>query len=278
MNKDEDTVAAFHDNWSQYAGRPVRFAAAAASAERSFEAFFSIFPLDTVRSGEGFELGCGSGRIAQHVAPQVRLLHCIEPTSGGIEGARDRMRGLANVALHQADVDSIPLPDESQDFGYSVGVLHHIPDTEAGLRRCVAKLKPGAPFLLYLYYRFDNRPAWFRAVWRASDLARRGIAKLPFKVRRAASSGIALLAYWPLSRAALLAERRGVDIGHWPLSGYRNSNLTVLKYDALDRFGTKLEQRFTRAEIEAMMLRSGLERIRFRDGPPYWVALGYKAA
>jgi len=278
MNKDQETVQAFHDNWSQNAGKADRFSAAASNAERSFDAFFSIFPFDAVRSGEGFELGCGSGRIAQHVARQVRLLHCIEPTSGGIEGARARMRDLTNVELHQADVDHIPLDDESQDFGYSVGVLHHIPDTEAGLRRCVAKLKPGAPFLLYLYYRFDNRPRWFRGVWRASDLARRGIANLPFKARRAASSGLALLVYWPLSRAALVAERSGIDVEHWPLSYYRKMNVAVLKYDALDRFGTKLEQRFTRAEIEAMMQRAGLERIRFRDGPPYWVSLGYKSA
>jgi SAM-dependent methyltransferase len=278
MNKDQDTVRAFHDNWSQNGGHPDRFSAAATNAQRSFAAFFSIFPLDSVRSGEGFELGCGSGRIAQHVARRVRLLHCIEPTSGGIEGARERMRDLTNVELHQAEVDAIPLADGSQDFGYSVGVLHHIPDPEAGLRRCVAKLKPGAPFLLYLYYRFDNRPAWFRGVWRASDFARKAIAKLPFAARRAASSGLAVLAYWPLSRAALVAERSGIDVEHWPLSYYRRSNLTVLKYDALDRFGTKLEQRFTRAEIEAMMLRSGLEHIRFRDGPPYWVSVGYKSA
>lgn len=277
VNRDEDTVDAFDRNWSQSAGEADRFAAAASEAERSFRAFFSIFPLESLGDGEGFELGCGSGRIARHVARRVRLLHCIEPTAGGIEGARERMRGLANVAFHLADVDHIPLADSSQDFGYSVGVLHHVPDTEGGLRRCVAKLKPGAPFLLYLYYRFDNRPAWFRGIWRASDLLRRGIARLPFRARRAASSSLAVLLYWPLSRAARAAERAGFDVERFPLSHYRRTNLAVLRYDALDRFGTKLEQRFTRAEIEAMMLRSGLTRIRFREGPPYWVAVGYKA-
>ena len=46
--------------------------------------------------------------------------------------------------------------------------------------------------------------------------------------------------------------------------------------DALDRFGTRLEKRFTKAQIERMMAEAGLERIAFGDGEPFWCALGYK--
>ena len=48
------------------------------------------------------------------------------------------------------------------DFGYSLGVLHHLEDTQAGMAACVRKLKPGAPFLVYIYYALENRPIWFR--------------------------------------------------------------------------------------------------------------------
>jgi hypothetical protein len=48
------------------------------------------------------------------------------------------------------------------DFGYSLGVLHHVADTEGALRAAVRTLKPGAPLLVYLYYAFDNRPRWSR--------------------------------------------------------------------------------------------------------------------
>jgi hypothetical protein len=47
-----------------------------------------------------------------------------------------------------------------------------------------------------------------------------------------------------------------------------------MRNDALDRFGTPLEQRFTRSEIEQMMRDAGLSDIRFRDDEPYWVACG----
>jgi hypothetical protein len=50
-----------------------------------------------------------------------------------------------------------------------------------------------------------------------------------------------------------------------------------MRTDALDRFGTRLEQRFTKAEIESMMRRAGLQNIEFSAGTPYWCAVGTKA-
>ena len=49
-----------------------------------------------------------------------------------------------------------------------------------------------------------------------------------------------------------------------------------MRTDALDRFGTQLEQRFTRNEIKNMMEKAGLENIKFSDSKPYWVAVGFK--
>lgn len=68
-------------------------------------------------------------------------------------------------------------------FGYAVGMLHHVPDTAAGIRSCVKKLKPGAPFLFYLYYAFDNRPIWFRLLWRTTAWVRKIISRSPLAVR-----------------------------------------------------------------------------------------------
>ena len=186
------------------------------------------------------------------------------------------MAHLGNVDFVRASVDSIPLAEGSQDFGYSLGVLHHIPDPAAGLRSCVARLKRGAPFLLYVYYRFDNRPRWFRLVWRGSDIARRVISRLPFGLRAAASTMIAATAYWPLSRAARLLRRLGVQADNLPLAFYADHDWATLRADALDRFGTAVEHRFTRSEVEAMMMAADLRDIRFLEGPPYWTAVGFK--
>lgn len=168
----------------------------------------------------------------------------------------------------------MPLAEASMDFGYSLGVLHHVPDTMSALRACVRALKPGAPFLLYLYYSFDNRPNWFRAIWQASDMLRGLVSRLPFPIKSAACDLIAVAFYLPMARIAGLAERMGVPITHFPLADYRTHSLYVMRTDALDRLGTRLEKRFSRDEMYRMMEEAGLREIRFQEGPPYWVAIG----
>jgi SAM-dependent methyltransferase len=270
-NVDPKTVEGFGQEWAAYDQSGLE----AEEHQRLFNSYFSIFSFDGL--GEGFDLGCGSGRWARLVAPRVGHLHCIDPAAEALEVARRNLADQPNVSFHHAASDSIPLADGSQDFGYSLGVLHHIPDTEAAMRDCVRKLKPGAQFLVYLYYRFDNRPGWFRAVWRTSDVVRKGVSKLPFGARKAVSTALAATVYFPLARLALLLEGAGLRAKNLPLYSYRDMSFYTMRTDALDRFGTRLEHRFTRAEISAMMTRCGLEDIRFSDDMPYWVAVGRKA-
>jgi SAM-dependent methyltransferase len=270
-NIDTATVAGFGEEWDSFDQTHLE------DAEwlELFNRYFAIFPFDTLPHGaEGFDLGCGSGRWAAGIAPRVGVLNCIDPSSKALAVARRRLAGEAGARFHNASVDAIPLANGSQDFGYSLGVLHHIPDTAAAMRDCVAKLKPGAPFLVYLYYAFDNRPAWFRAIWKASDLLRQVICRLPFGLRKAVTTAVAALVYWPLARVSLLAEKAGLNVERMPLSPYRANSFYTMRTDALDRLGTRLEQRFTRTEIAAMMSQAGLEHIRFSEGVPYWVAVG----
>ena len=272
-NIDPKTVEGFGEEWAAFDQDPM----SDEEHRRLFERYFSVFPFESLPAGaEGFDLGCGTGRWAELAAQKVGTLHCIDPAEKALAVARRRLEGLPNVRFHNAAVDEIPLADESQDFGYSLGVLHHIPDTEGAMVSCTRKLKAGAPFLVYLYYAFDNRPGWFRRLWRVSEVARGTVSRWPFGLKKAATTAIAATVYWPLAKTARLAEKAGADVSHFPLSYYRETSFYTMRTDALDRFGTRLEQRFTRAEIEGMMTRSGLEGIQFREGPPFWVAVGTK--
>ena len=273
-NLDIETVKGFGDEWTRFDQSEVP----AGERQDLFDSYFRIFPWDSLpKNAVGFDAGCGSGRWAMLVAPRVGHLHCVDPSSA-IDVATRNLNGLSNITLHRASIDELPMPDGSMDFGYSLGVLHHIPDTQAAMISCVRKLKPGAPFLVYLYYRFDNRPAWFGLVWKASELLRGVIAVQPHGVRYVLSQIAAATIYWPLARLAKLAEYCGLNVDNWPLSSYRNRTFYMMRTDALDRFGTRLEQRFTKPEIEAMMRESGLTNVRISDGFPYWCAVGEKAA
>jgi SAM-dependent methyltransferase len=273
-NVDPATVEGFGQEWSAFD----QTALTDAEYRELFDRYFAIFPFDQVGSdAEGFDLGCGSGRWAAGMASRVRLLHCIDPSPDALAVATRRLRDHANVHLHLAASDAIPLADGSQDFGYSLGVLHHIPDTARAMADCVRKLKPGAPLLVYLYYRFDNRPTWYRAIWAASNVARKRISRLPFPTRKAVTTAVAATVYWPLARLAVAVEKLGFNVSNLPLSAYRKTSFYSMRTDALDRFGTRLEQRVTRGEIEAMMRKAGLDDIRFSENEPFWVAVGRRA-
>jgi len=271
-NIDIKTVNGFGDEWS-------RFDQSALSDEEllnRFEEYFSVFPWEDLSSDSiGFDVGCGSGRWAKLMAPRVGLLHCIDPSSA-LDMAKKNLKNLSNCLFYRLDIDSLPMHDNSMDFGYSLGVLHHVPNTSEALNKCVEKLKPGAPFLVYLYYAFDNRPLWFRFVWMASNFLRFFIAKLPFPLKYLISQFIAVIVYWPLTRFALMIEKFGYNVDNIPLTYYRRYSFYSMRTDALDRFGTRLEHRHTKEQIRDMMQDSGLENIVFSPAAPYWCAMGYK--
>ncbi len=273
-NLDQRTVADFGAEWSKFDQTRL----SEAELELQFEGYFGIFPWSTLPpDATGFDAGCGSGRWAKLVAARVARLHCFDASAEAIAVACQNLAAQRNCSVEVASIDALPFADASMDFGYSLGVLHHMPDPEQGLRCCVAKLKLGAPFLVYLYYALDNRPAWFRAIWRLAEGGRRVVCRLPFRAKVLTTTAIATVVYLPLARLALLVERIGLDPEQLPLATYRHRSFYSMRTDALDRFGTRLEHRFRREEIAAMMERAGLSDVQFSDHAPYWCAVGRRA-
>ena len=92
------------------------------------------------------------------------------------------------------------------------------------------------------------------------------------------SNVLALGVYLPLARFAALAERAGANVASLPLSSYRHLSFYTMRTDALDRFGTRLEQRFTRDQIRSMLEQAGMTDIQFSEREPFWCVLARRAA
>ena len=272
MRDDDKVIKDFGNEWKEYDYQSFNNK----KLYENFEQYFSIFPWKSLpKNSEGFDMGCGSGRWAKIVAPRVGTLNCVEP-SAAIEVAKKNLRDFENIRFYNARTNTCEIDPLSQDFGYCLGVLHHIIDTERALADCAKLLKPKAPLLLYIYYDLENRPMWFKAIWKCADLLRRLISVLPFKIKKSICEVIGALIYLPLARGALVLEKMGVGVSFIPLADYRKKPFYQMRNDALDRFGTKLEKRFSKRQIEDMLISEGFVDVTFSDQTPYWCCVAFK--
>jgi len=274
-NVDRNTVHGFGLQWQDFD----QFQAPTSELETIFKRYFDRFPWERIgRDSIGLDAGCGSARWAMFVAPRVGKLVCVDASAGAVAVARQRLQPFKNCEVHVCTLENTPVPDGSLDFAYCIGVLHYIPDPRAALAGIARKLKPGAPFLVYVYYALDNRRLWFRTVWRLVDLGRRAIARTPYRTRRYISDFIAMLVYLPLARFSRLLEQIGFRVDGIPLSAYRNRCLYTMRTDCLDRFGNHLEHRFTRQQFVELLNRCGFTDVAIPDDEPYWRAVAVRAA
>ena len=273
-NIDKKTVEDFGEEWNKYNQSSIPDE----ELKKSWNQYFDMFSFEELSNdSEGFDMGCGSGRWAKFVANKVHLLNCIDPSEKALNVAKRNLSNFSNIRYFNASVNDNILKENSQDFGYCLGVLHHIPDTLEGIKACAKLLKKDAPFLLYLYYNFENRSFFFKLIWRLSDFIRKIISSLSPKTKIFITSIIAYLIYYPLARFAFVSEKLGIDVSNFPLSDYRNKSFYFMRTDALDRFGTRLEKRFSKDEIQRMLQEAGFRDIRFSKNMPFWVSISRKS-
>ena len=269
-NIDPEVVKDFGEEWSTFAVHTDE------SVRELRKEYFDIVDSSIVNENTYMiDIGCGSGRWTDYFTDKAGFIEAIDPSDAVF--VADNMLGKKNnVRITKASVDTIPWDDETFDFGMSIGVLHHIPDTQQALNACVKKIKKGGYFYVYLYYRFDNRGWVFKSIFYLSDLLRQIISRLPQKIKKGVCDVLALVVYWPLSRFAGLLHSLNLHgaARKIPLEPYYNKPFFNLRNDCLDRFGTKLEQRFLKSEIEDMMKTAGLTDIKFGEKSAFWHAIG----
>jgi ubiquinone/menaquinone biosynthesis C-methylase UbiE len=273
-NIDEITVKSFGEEWKAFHQFDDK------ELNRIGDEYFDIVTPPMYGSDKiAADFGCGTGRWTKYFAGRVGAIAAIDP-SEAIFTASKVLEKTPNVQLYKASIDNLPFPDNYFDFGFSLGVLHHIPDTAKALNACVKKVRPGGHFLVYLYYSFDNRGSLFKFTYWLSNLIRLVVCKLPGKLKRVVCGFLAVLLYMPFVLLCRLLRILGVPEKFRqkiPLQIYEKASFYIIRNDALDRFGTPLEQRFSKKEITEMMEKAGLTEITFSPNAPYWHAVGKKA-
>ena len=224
------------------------------------------------RGSAAADFGAGSGRWTSRLLPHFLTVYALEPSDGASKVLKDKFANEPRVKILQETVGANSIPAGSLDLAMSLGVLHHIPDTELAIKDIASRIKSRGVFLCYLYYKLENKPLFYRGLFWISNSLRWMISRSPYRVRRLVAQFIAVLIYLPLARISKILGNRGKDISNFPLHHYANMPFVMLQNDALDRFGTRLEQRFTKKDITKMLRNAGFDisTLKFSDIEPFW--------
>jgi ubiquinone/menaquinone biosynthesis C-methylase UbiE/uncharacterized protein YbaR (Trm112 family) len=146
----EAYASSFSFEWKRW--RRTQFdTASRKSSENAFTASTGARPADW--AGKLIlDAGCGSGRYMEVVARHGGEVVGVD-LSLAIEVAQENLGHLPNCHFIQADLFALPFPGNCFDNFYSIGVLHHTPDTRRAFIQLVRTLKPSGSAAIWVYPR-----------------------------------------------------------------------------------------------------------------------------
>ncbi|MDQ4133770.1 MAG: class I SAM-dependent methyltransferase [Actinomycetota bacterium] len=226
--------------------------------EEFWREYFADVDLTELSGRVGLDAGCGKGRYTRFTARHLEAVVALDG-SDAVVAAAQNLRDLPNVAVLKADLQRPPLAEHSFDFISCLGVLHHLGDPRGGFRALTKLLAPGGLLVLYLYSRPATRGLRAAALAAATTM-RRVTVRLPHRVLRPLSAGIATVLYgavvWP-GRAG--AAGRVYVLQGLPLAAYRRRPLRALWLDTFDRLSAPAEARYLWEEVEGWYREAGLD-------------------
>ena len=276
-NIDSKVISDFGDEWALY-----NYESKDHSKELKlqFELYSKIVNFEEFDPSQSTaaDFGAGTGRWAEHIIEYFSKIWLVEPSSGAYDVLQKKFGKVQKVFIENSTIAESGIPNNSLDFAMSLGVLHHISDTQQAFKDINCKLKHAGVFLGYLYYSLENKPLLYRMAFSIADYSRQRISYLPFSVKRKISSLIALLIYYPLAKLSKILSLLNINIANVPLHHYAELSFYIMRNDALDRFGTKLEKRFNKNEITNLLIESGFDpkSIEFSELEPFWTFTAQK--
>jgi len=218
------------------------------------------------------ECGCGMGRFIEVLAESGSEVIGID-YSTAVDAAFRNTQQYPNVTIIQADLYNLPLRPDCFDFVYSIGVLHHTPDTRKALHAIAAHVKPGGQLAVWVYrkYRLFRPYRLYRYFLRR--LSAETVLKMvkfyhpiPWFLRRIPIVGKSLSVFLPI------VDYRGV----LPLRSEHQREWSYL--DTVDALTPWFEWRHVPDEVKRWFEELGYERIVLGGTPCSVIAKRPKAA
>lgn len=154
-------VGSFSFEWNTHHSTQLDMHRGDRSSEEQFVQKTGFSP-ECLRGKLVLDAGVGAGRYADVASRWGADLVGVD-LSFAVEASYRNLVNRPNVWIAQADIGSLPFKPKSFDFIFSIGVLHHTPDTRAYFLKLVPLLKPGGKIAIWVYPREGDY--LFRAEW-----------------------------------------------------------------------------------------------------------------
>jgi len=244
-------VENFGFEWNVHA-RTQLDAGSSDESERTFRAKTGFTPED-LHGRLILDVGCGMGRFSDVVSRWGGHVVAID-LSRAVEAAQRNIGRRENVNIAQADIFDLPFPDETFDFIFSIGVLHHTPSTRAAFDRLPRLLRKDGRIAIWVYTSYSATQ------WRFSDLYRRFTPRIPKRILHALCyAAVPLYFVYKIPIAGLFFR--------WilPVSNHPRSEWRVL--DTFDWYSPKYQWKHSYEEVFPWFEENGLTSIRVLKVP-----------
>jgi ubiquinone/menaquinone biosynthesis C-methylase UbiE len=270
---DHATKASFSYGWFRFADNEV-----SRNWFKDSFAYIDLIPR-SIMSGEnkiGLDIGCGSGSDMLNIRDKFKARVVGIDLADSLAVTGKNIGERKGLYLSQADAYHLPFRDNTFDFAYSFGVLHHLPFPEKAFHAIIEKVKKGGFIVIYLYEDFSQRSKIDRILLKAANMLRLFTTRLPAHALYLLCIALApvvlatcSLPYRFLRRARLagaFAER--IPFRH-------TARLDCIRADLYDRLSAPIENRYSSAQVREWLSRARLTEtgvVYYRG----WIAWGRK--
>jgi len=202
------------------------------------------------------DVGCGMGRFMEVVQPYAKEVIGVD-LSFAVDSAYENLKKFDNVHLIQADIFNLPFKNNTFDFIFSIGVLHHTRDTKKAFIKLPSILKSEGEIAIWVY---SDETSYTRFRNRFSDFYRIFTIHFPKRL------------LWYLSHTAILFYyvKKIPKIGTFldrilPMSNHPDWKWRVL--DTFDWYSPKYQHKHTWKEVINWFKEVGLKDIELLDFP-----------
>lgn len=146
--EDQEYVASFGEEWHLF--KDVKNTRPLMSKDEMHQ--YMGLKKEDIENKEVVEIGCGAGPYLDMSAREFHAKHIIGvDLSRAVDAAYENVGHLENITIIQANLFNLPLRKKSFDVVYSLGVLHHTPDTHKAFQAISPFVKPKGLLSIWLY-------------------------------------------------------------------------------------------------------------------------------